>query len=321
MKVTEIYKYLVESGKKGFSIEILPPIKGTPISQIEKSVSSILPLGPQFINITFHAPVRKLIQEDSVATVVSSHARTATSAVAGALKRRTGVEVVPHLVCAQYSKLQLEDFIIDFSYEDLENVFVVRADKDPLDSKFRANPYGHNHTIGLVEQINDIRHGIYHDRFVKSPTPIDFCIGVAGYPEAHEEAHSLYSDITFLKQKVDAGADYIVTQMFYDNEEFYKFVKLCRTLGIKVPIIPALKPLSLVSHLESLPKTFKVSIPADLRAKVLAARGDDQAVKDVGMKWLKQQTIDLFDHGYSLVHYFTMGHPNNLAVSLKDIFV
>lgn len=321
MKVTEIYNSLVEQGKKGFSIEILPPVKGTPISHIEKSVSSILPLGPQFINITFHAPIRKLIQEDSVSTVVSSHARTATSAVAGALKRRTGIEVVPHLVCAQYSKLQLEDFIIDFSYEDLENVFVVRADKDPLDSKFRANPYGHNHAAGLVEQINDVRHGIYHDRFVKNPTPIDFCIGVAGYPEAHEEANSLYSDISFLKQKVDAGADYVVTQMFFDNEEFYKFVSLCRTLGIKVPIIPALKPISLFSHLESLPKTFKVSIPDDLRARVLAVRDNDQAVKEVGMQWLKQQTKDLLAHGYPIVHYFTMGRLDYLAVSLKDIFV
>lgn len=320
MKVIDIYNSLKDKGEKGFSIEILPPVKGTSLDDIEKSLLPIIPLGPQFINITFHAPVRKFITEDNVTTLVESHPRTATAAVAGALKRRTGIEVVPHLASAYYTKLQLEDFVIDFSYEDLDNIFVIRSDKDPLDSKFRVNPFGHSNAIGLVEQIKNLSKGIYHDKFVKETTPLDFCIGVAAYPEKHQEATSLDDDIQYLKQKVDKGASYIVTQMFYDNEKFYSFMDKCLKAGIDVPVIPALKPLSLASHLTSLPNTFSIEIPDELIQSVEAAASDKEAVKKIGMEWCLRQSEDLLRQGFPLIHYFTMGRMHDLSKNLCEIF-
>ena len=320
MKVIDIYNSLKDSGKKGFSIEILPPVKGTSLDDIEKSLLPIIPLNPQFINITFHAPVRKFINENNVTTLVESHPRTATAAVAGALKRRTGIEVVPHLTSAAYTKLQLEDFVIDFSYEDLDNIFVIRSDKDPLDSRFRVNPFGHANAAGLVEQIKNLSKGIYHDKFVKEPRPIDFCIGVAAYPEKHQEANTLDEDIEYLKQKVDKGASYIVTQMFFDNSKFYSFIDRCNKFGIDVPVIPALKPLSLASHLISLPSTFSIEMPDELRHSVEAATDDKEAVKKIGMEWCLRQSEDLLKQGFPLIHYFTMGRMNDLSKNLTQIF-
>lgn len=320
MKVIDIYNSLLDSGKKGFSIEILPPVKGTSLDDIEKSLLPIIPLNPQFINITFHAPVRKFLNQDGSTTLVESHPRTATAAVAGALKRRTGIEVVPHLTSAAYTKLQLEDFVIDFSYEDLNNIFVIRSDKDPLDSRFRVNPFGHSNAAGLVEQIANLSKGIYHDKFVKETRPLDFCIGVAAYPEKHQEANSLDEDVEYLKQKVDKGASYIVTQMFFDNEKFYAFVDKCNKSGINVPIIPALKPLSLASHLTSLPNTFSIVIPNALEQAVEKVSDDKEAVKKVGMEWCLKQSQDLLQQGFPLIHYFTMGRMHDLAKNLPEIF-
>jgi methylenetetrahydrofolate reductase (NADPH) len=251
---------------------------------------------------------------------VESHPRTATAAVAGALKRRTGIEVVPHLASAAYTKLQLEDFVIDFSYEDLDNIFVIRSDKDPLDSRFRVNPFGHSNAEGLVEQISNLSKGIYHDKFVKEPTPLNFCLGVAAYPEKHQEASSLEEDIKYLKQKVDKGASYIVTQMFFDNEKFYSFVDKCNKIGINVPIIPALKPLSLASHLVSLPNTFSITMPEELEQSVAKVADDKEAVKKVGMEWCLRQTEDLLRQGFPLIHYFTMGRMHDLSKNLREIF-
>lgn len=320
MKVIDIYNSLRSSGKKGFSIEILPPVKGTSLDDIEKSLLPIIPLGPQFINITFHAPVRKFLNQDGVMTLVDSHPRTATAAVAGALKRRTGIEVVPHLTSAAYTKLQLEDFVIDFSYEDLDNIFVIRSDKDPLDSRFRVNPFGHGNAAGLVEQIANLSKGIYHDKFVKETTPLDFCVGVAAYPEKHQEANSLEEDINYLKQKVDKGASYIVTQMFFDNEKFYSFIDKCNRIGINVPIIPALKPLSLASHLTSLPDTFCITIPNELEHAINKVSDDKEAVKKIGMEWCLRQSEDLLRQGFPLIHYFTMGRMHDLSRNLTEIF-
>ena len=320
MKVIDIYNSLSANGKKGFSIEILPPVKGTSLDDIEKSLLPIIPLGPQFINITFHAPVRKFLNQDGVTTLVESHPRTATAAVAGALKRRTGIEVVPHLTSAAYTKLQLEDFVIDFSYEDLDNIFVIRSDKDPLDSRFRVNPFGHSNAAGLVEQISNLSKGIYHDKFVKETTPLDFCIGVAAYPEKHQEANSLEEDIDYLKQKVDKGASYIVTQMFFDNEKFYSFIDKCNKSGINVPIIPALKPLSLASHLTSLPNTFSIEMPSELEQNIMKVADDKDAVKKIGMEWCLRQSEDLLKQGFPLIHYFTMGRMQDLSKNLREIF-
>ena len=320
MKVIDIYNSLKTSGKKGFSIEILPPVKGTSLDDIEKSLLPIIPLSPQFINITFHAPVRKFINDNEATTLVESHPRTATAAVAGALKRRTGIEVVPHLTSAAYSKLQLEDFVIDFTYEDLDNIFVIRSDKDPLDSRFRVNPFGHSNAAGLVEQIANLSKGVYHDKFVKDATPLNFCIGVAAYPEKHQEAASLEEDIKYLKQKVDKGASYIVTQMFFDNEKFYDFVDKCNELGVNVPIIPALKPLSLASHLTSLQNTFSITIPDELKQAVSRVSDDKDAVKKIGMEWCLKQSEDLLRQGFPLIHYFTMGRMHDLAKNLVDLF-
>ena len=320
MKVIDIYNSLSANGKKGFSIEILPPVKGTSLDDIEKSLLPIIPLGPQFINITFHAPVRKFLNQDGITTLVESHPRTATAAVAGALKRRTGIEVVPHLASAAYTKLQLEDFVIDFSYEDLDNIFVIRSDKDPLDSRFRVNPFGHSNAAGLVEQISNLSKGIYHDKFVKETTPLDFCIGVAAYPEKHQEANSLDEDIEYLKQKVDKGASYIVTQMFFDNDKFYSFIDKCNKVGINIPIIPALKPLSLASHLTSLPNTFSIEMPAELEHNIMKVADDKDAVKKVGMEWCLKQSEDLLRQGFPLIHYFTMGRMHDLSKNLGEIF-
>lgn len=320
MKVIDIYNSLLTSGKKGFSIEILPPVKGTNLDDIERSLLPIIPLGPQFINITFHAPVRKFLSQDGVTILVESHPRTATAAVAGALKRRTGIEVVPHLTSAAYTKLQLEDFVIDFSYEDLDNIFVIRSDKDPLDSRFIVNPFGHGNAAGLVEQIANLSKGIYHDKFVKNPTPLNFCVGVAAYPEKHQEANSLNEDIEYLRQKVDKGASYIVTQMFFDNDKFYSFVDKCNEVGINVPIIPALKPLSLASHLTSLPDTFSITIPDELVKAIDKVSDDKDAVKKIGMEWCLRQSEDLQRQGFPLIHYFTMGRMHDLAENLTSIF-
>jgi methylenetetrahydrofolate reductase (NADPH) len=240
-------------------------------------------------------------------------------AISAAIKSKYKVAVVPHMICGGFSKEETENALLDLNFLGIKNILAVRGDPQTDSKVFRPEPGGHHHTLGLIEQITGLNKGIYLDEELEQKTPTDFTIGVAGYPEKHPEAPNMRSDIHFLKKKIEAGAEFIVTQMFFDNEKFFNFVKLCREAGIKVPIIPGIKPLSTYHQLNFLSKTFNIDIPEPLVKEVLKCK-DNREVRQVGIEWTIQQSKELVNFGVPVVHYYTMGKSDNVEQIAKAVF-
>ena len=308
MKVTEIIRQ--RKGKPFPSLEFVPPLKGRDINQLYSALDPLMEFRPPFMNLTCHR------DERSDGRVVSK--RPGTVAIAAAVMKRFPVEVIPHLLCAYATADELENELLDLSFLDIENVMALRGDTSG-EGPFKAEKGGYRHCSQLVSQIARMNRGIYLDDDIRDAVPTDFCIGVAGYPEKHHEAPDMDSDIRHLKEKVDAGADYVITQMFYDNEAFYAFVEKCRTGGISVPIIPGLKPLSMSKHLHSLPESFAITIPDDLVREVSSCRSEE-AVYEAGLEWCIAQSRDLIAHGVPAIHYYTMGRTVNIRQILSKVF-
>lgn len=316
MKITEKFN----DAKTVFAFELLPPLKGDNIETIFETIDTLRPFDPAYINVTYHREEVKLIErEGGLLERRTVRKRPGTVGIAAAIMARYGIEVVPHLICGGFSKYDTEDALIDLSFLGIDNVLALRGDNVYGEREFRPSVAGHAHASELVRQIVAMNRGEYLDSETVHTKPTDFCVGVAGYPEKHQEAANLGSDIQNLKAKVDAGADYIVTQMFFDNSKFFAFVEQCRAAGVTVPIIPGLKPFSTHRQLSLLPQTFHVDLPQELVQAVEACDSNVQ-VRQVGIEWAVMQGRELMAYGVPALHFYTMGKADNVQSIVQQLF-
>jgi len=318
MKVTEHIKKA--NDKTVFSFEILPPLKGAHIQSIFDNIDLLMEFNPPFIDVTYHREEYTYKELDNgllKKQVVKK--RPGTVGICAAIQNKYQVDAVPHILCGGFTKEDTENFLIDLDFLGIDNVVALRGDAVKTETYFKPEKEGHHFASELVNQIQDLNSGRYLDDALLNSSKTDFCIGVAGYPEKHMEAPSIDSDIHFLKQKINNGANYIVTQMFFDNQKYFEFVKKCRLEGITVPIIPGLKPISTKKQLNLIPHRFKVDLPNDLINEILKCK-DDKAVRQVGVEWSIAQSKDLIANKVSVLHYYSMGKSDNIRQIASAIF-
>ena len=292
-------------GKTLFSFEILPPVKGESVQSIFNAIDPLMEFKPPFIDVTYHREefVYKK-RENGLLEKVSTRKRPGTVGICAAIINKYGVDAVPHIICGGFSKEETENALIDLDFLGIDNVLVLRGDAIKTEGRFEPVPNGHAYASDLMKQVLDLNDGAYlHEEVKQNKT--DFCIGVAGYPEKHFEAPSLKSDLKYLKMKVDMGAEYIVTQMFFDNQRYFDFVDKCKANGINVPIIPGLKPITTLKQMNVLPSIFHVDLPDDL-VDGLDGCKDNAAAREVGIEWAIQQSKELKAAGVPCLHYYTM---------------
>lgn len=316
MKVTDKFR----KGQTLFAFELLPPLKGETISSIYHTVDVLGAYQPAYINITYHREEVKFIErEGGLLERRVVRKRPGTVGISAAIAARYGIDVVPHLICGGFSADETEDALIEMNFLGIDNVLALRGDNVRGEHTFRPHPGGHLHASELVAQIAGMNRGEYLSGEVEHPAPTDFCIGVAGYPEKHAEAPNLQTDIEYLKQKVDAGAHYIVTQMFFDNAKYFDFVARCRREGIEVPIVAGIKPFSTKAQLSLLPQVFGVNIPEEL-SRAVASAADNTAVRRIGIEWAIGQCRELIRQGVPALHFYTMSRPDNVEAVVKAVF-
>ena len=317
MKVTE---HLKKAKKPLFSLEILPPLKGKGIQSIYDGIDPLIEFGPSFINVTYHREefVYKK-REKGYLEKISIKKRPGTVGICAAIVNKYKVDAIPHIICGGFTKEETENALIDLSFLGIDNVLALRGDPIKTEAAFVPEEDGHAYAVDLVKQVVGLNNGEYMDEDLQNANPTNFSIGVAGYPEKHFEAPNMKNDLKFLKQKIDAGADYIVTQLFYDNQKFKDFVALCRNEGITVPIIPGIKPISTKKQLLTLPKFFHIDLPDEL-VDAIEAAPDAAAVKQVGIDWAIKQSEDLIAYGVPCIHYYTMGKSLAVREVVKVVF-
>jgi methylenetetrahydrofolate reductase (NADPH) len=316
MKVTD---HLSNGKSTLISFEILPPLKGRSINALWEHLDPLMEFKPSFINVTYHRSESMFKRKaDGTFEKVEVRKRPGTVGICAALMNRYKVDAVAHLICGGFTKQETEDALIDLAFLGVNNVLVLRGDAPKNETFFEPEPGGHKYAIELLHQVTNMNNGIYLEDDLKNTVKTDFCIGVAGYPEKHYESPNLQTDLAFLKAKVDAGAEYITTQMFFDNEKYFAFVDTCRKAGINVPIIPGLKPISSKKQLTIIPRTFHVDIPEQLYNEILKCKTDAD-VEIVGTEWLLQQSKELKAAGVPILHYYTLGKPHMVANVVKEI--
>lgn len=316
MKVTD---HIAQAKGTAISFEVLPPLKGKGIDALYKHLDPLMEFDPAYINVTYHRSehVFKKKADGSFDKVVVRK-RPGTEAICAAIMNKYNVDTVPHLICGGFSLQDTEDALLTLSYLGIDNVLVLRGDAAKNETAFEPEPGGHKYANELLRQVANLNAGMYLEDELKATHKTDFCIGVAGYPEKHFEAPNMQSDLEYLKRKVEAGADYIVTQMFFDNAKFHAFVKACREMGITVPIIPGLKPITSKKQLTVLPKTFYIDLPSELSSEVLKCRNDEE-VEKVGEQWLLEQSKELKKSGVPVLHYYTLGKPHVIANVVREL--
>jgi methylenetetrahydrofolate reductase (NADPH) len=301
------------------SFEILPPLKGKGINALWEHLDPLMEFKPAFINVTYHRSESMFKRKaDGTFDKVEVRKRPGTVGICAALMNRYKVDTVPHLICGGFNRQETEDALIDLNFVGCDNVLVLRGDAPKNEGFFEPEPGGHKYAIELLGQVMNMNNGLYLEEDLKNPVKTNFCIGVAGYPEKHFECPNLQTDLAFLKAKVDGGAEYIVTQMFFDNQKYFAFVESCRQAGINVPIIPGLKPIYTKKQLNVIPRTFHVDIPQDLSTEILKAKTDAE-VETIGTAWMLQQSRELKAAGVPVLHYYTLGKPNIVANVVKEI--
>ncbi len=317
MNLADTYK---NTDKTLFSFELLPPLKGEHFEQLEEGMKPLLEFNPACINITYHQPEVEYahLPDGSIARNVVRK-RPGTVGTAAAIQFKTGIQAVPHIICGGATKAEIENALIDLHFLGIHNLLVLRGDPPKGQKSFQAETDGHAFASELVEQVVKLNNGLYLDENLANSHPTNFCIGVAGYPEKHAEAPNMEKDIENLKRKVDAGAAYIVTQMFYDNNKFFAFVDQCRALGIDVPIVPGLKPLSTRKQLSILPQTFHIDLPADL-VKAVEQCKNNKEIRQVGIEWGVAQAKELIAAGVPALHFYTMGKSDNVQRIAAAVF-
>ncbi|MET3045290.1 methylenetetrahydrofolate reductase [NAD(P)H] [Flavobacterium covae] len=318
MKVTEHIEKA--SGKTQFSFEILPPLKGQNIQCIFDGIDPLMEFNPPFIDVTYHREEYEykelgngLLQKKIVKK------RPGTVGICAGIQNKYNVDAIPHILCGGFTKEDTENLLIDLDFLGIDNVVALRGDAVKSEIYFKPEKEGNEYASELVKQISDLNNGKYLDADLQNTNATDFCIGVAGYPEKHMEAPSLDSDIHFLKQKIANGADYIITQMFFDNKKFFDFVSKCRKAGINVPIIPGLKPIATKKQLNLIPHRFSLELPDDLIMAVVKAK-DNEAVKQIGIEWCIAQSKELVKAGIPVLHYYSMGKAENIKAIAKEVF-
>ncbi|MCO5276640.1 MAG: methylenetetrahydrofolate reductase [NAD(P)H] [Saprospiraceae bacterium] len=313
MKVTE---YLDKAqGSTLVSFEILPPLKGGSMQTIFKALDPLIEFKPPFIDVTYHREEYLYkMQPSGYYQKTSIRKRPGTVGICAAIMHRYGIDAIPHLICGGFTLEDTENALIDLNFLGIQNILALRGDARKFEDKFLPEPDGHQYAVDLIQQIVGMNTGSYLDSNIDKGNPTDFCIGVAGYPEKHFESPNKSLDLDYLKAKVDAGADYIVTQMFFDNTVYFDFVDACRNIGINVPIIPGLKPLTRLYQLNSIPRNFFVNLPNDL-IKETRKVDNDEELRQIGIEWCIAQSKDLKEKGVPCLHYYTMSD----AMTIKKI--
>lgn len=311
---------LSESKKTLFSIEILPPLKGKSIQSIYDAIDPLMDFKPAFVDVTYHREeyIYKK-REGGYLEKVSIRKRPGTVGICAAIMNKYDVEAVPHIICGGFTKEETENALIDLQFLGIDNVLALRGDSIKTEPAFVPEPGGHAFAIDLVKQIGEMNRGKYLDEDMTDAAPTNFCVGVAAYPEKHFEAPNVIFDLKHLKAKVDAGAEYVVTQMFFDNSRYFEFVKLCREHGINVPIIPGLKILTSKKQITTLPKVFQCNIPQPFYEE-LEKCADDKQVKEVGIKWCIEQSKELIKANVPCLHFYTMGASETTKAVAKAVF-
>ena len=318
MKVTE--HIAKAKGKTQFTFEILPPLKGQHINTLFKSIDALNEFKPPFIDVTYHREEHIYKdQGNGLLELKVIKKRPGTVGICAAIQSKYKIDAVPHILCGGFSKEDTENLLVDLDYLEIDNVVALRGDSVKSETYFTPNKDGHNYANELVQQITDLNHGKYLDEKLLSSHATHFCIGVSGYPEKHMEAPSLESDLYFLKKKIKAGANYIVTQMFFDNKKFFDFVTKAREEGITVPIIPGLKPLSTLKQLNMIPHRFHVDLPEVLIKEVIKCK-DNQSVRQLGVEWCVQQSKELMTADVPFLHYYSMGKSDNIKQIAEGVF-
>lgn len=318
MKVIDILR----SAERPFaSFELVPPLKGSDVSILYQSIDPLMQFNPPFINVTCHRDeIEYVPNADGTFSMMTLSKRPSTVAIVAAIMRRyPELEIVPHVICGGASRSKVESELLDLHFLGIRNVVALRGDALPGQRFFVPEKDGFSHSSELVNMIAHLNKGQYLDPTVRKGTATDFCVGVAAYPEKHYEAANLDTDIEFLKKKVEAGADYIVTQMFFDNDSFFRFVDGCRKAGIDVPIIPGLKPMSTLRQTDLLPRSFHIDIPQELVTIMAKAKTNDDAYK-IGIEWASRQSEQLLAHGVPAIHYYTMARPDNVCQVVRNAF-
>jgi len=311
----------IEKSKKPlFTFEILPPVKGNDIHSIYRAIDPLMEFEPSFIEVTYHREeiTYKELADGNIEKKVLRK-RPGTVGISAAIKYKYKAEVVPHIICGGFNREETENGLIDLHFLEIYNLLVIRGDNLPGEKFFKPEKGGNQYAVELIRQIKDLNRGIYQDKELVNNSPTNFSMGVAGYPEKHSEAPNMKTDIRHLKEKIDAGGEYIVTQMFFDNRYYFDFVRQCRDAGINVPIIPGLKPISTIGQLNTLPRTFNISIPEDLQKEVEKCK-DNRGARQVGIEWCLAQSKELMKSNVPALHYFTMGKSDNIREIVKEVF-
>lgn len=317
MKVTD---HLKQSKGTLFSFEILPPLKGKGIEAIFEGIDPLMEFNPPFINVTYHREeyVYKN-QPNGLLRKISIRKRPGTVGICAAIINRYKIDAVPHLICGGFSVEETENALIDLQFLGIDNVLALRGDPIKTESTFIPEEQGHTYAVDLVKQIAGMNKGMYLHEESQNQQKTNFCIGTAGYPEKHYESMNMKTDLAFLKHKIDAGAEYITTQMFFDNQKYFDFVSKCRSIGIDVPIIPGLKPITKLRHIAFLPKTFHIDLPDELSDALMKCKTDNE-VQEVGTEWSIQQSKELIEAGVPCLHYYTMGKSQAVRDIAKAVF-
>ena len=316
MKVTEHFK---QADNTLFSFEVLPPLKGQSIHAIFDAIDPLMEFNPPFIDVTYHREeyIYKEM-ENGLLKRIATRKRPGTVAICAAIMHRYKVDAVPHLICGGFTKEETENALIDLHFLGIDNVLVLRGDPIKTEGIFKPEPEGHACAWELAAQVSNMNRGCYLYSELKH-TPTDFCIGVAGYPEKHFESPNLKQDMAYLKHKIESGAEYIVTQMFFDNKKYFEYVAKVRAAGITVPIVPGLKPISSKKQLSMLPKTFFIDIPEELADEVEKCK-DSAAVQQVGIEWAIRQSKELMAAGVPCLHYYTMSKSQPIRQIAEALF-
>lgn len=318
MKVTEYFEKA--NGKTLFSYEVLPPVKGGSMEDIFEILDPLMEFKPPFIDVTYHREDYIYVKKPTgYYEKTAIRKRPGTIGICAAIMHRYGVDAVPHLICGGFTKEDTENALIDLNFLNINNVLALRGDAGHFDSKFIPEKDGHAYALDLVKQIDDMNNGKYLNGQVENAKPTDFCIGIAGYPEKHFEAPNICMDLRFTKEKIKAGGDFIVTQMFFDNQKYFDYVDACRAEGINVPIVPGLKPLTKKYQLNSIPRIFHLDLPEPLAKAMLNAKNAEER-REVGIEWCIQQSKELKGAGVPCIHYYTMGDTETIKRIVEQVY-
>ncbi len=316
----KIVDHIKQAQKTLFSFEILPPLKGDSIESINKGIDPLMEFNPSFIDVTYHREdyVEKK-RADGSFTKISTKKRPGTVAICAAVMHKYKIDTVPHIICGGFTKEDTENALIDLNFLGIDNVLALRGDNAKNETVFNPEINGNTNSLDLIHQIKNMNNGIYLDEELTNANITNFCIGAAGYPEKHQDAPNLKSDLKFLKRKIETGAEFIVTQMFFDNQKYFDFVNRCRENDINVPIIPGIKPLTTKKQLLLLPKLFHIDIPDELTDEIEQAKSAD-SIKQIGIEWCAKQCKELIAAKVPVLHFYTMGKSDTTKQICEKIF-